>query len=86
MRYVHDGGMKIIMKLEDLKTIDQLTDFLSGTQAVAFSVFIVSGIQTLFAEDNGEERTGWIAFNGVNSLDFIFFRDGAHQLAPKPVN
>jgi len=26
------------MKLEDLKTIDQLTDFLSGTQAVAFSV------------------------------------------------
>ena len=30
--------MKTIMKLEDLKTIDQLTDFLSGTQAVAFSV------------------------------------------------
>ncbi len=26
------------MKLEDLKTIDQLEDFLSGTQAVAFSV------------------------------------------------
>ena len=26
------------MKLEDLTTIDQLTDFLSGTQAVAFSV------------------------------------------------
>ena len=34
----HDGGMKTIMKLEDLKTIDQLTEFLSGTQAVAFSV------------------------------------------------
>jgi len=26
------------MNLEDLKTIDQLTDFLSGTQAMAFSV------------------------------------------------
>ena len=30
--------MKTIMKLEDLKTIDQLIDFLSGTHAVAFSV------------------------------------------------
>ena len=30
--------MKTIMKLEDLATIDQLVDFLSGTQAVAFSV------------------------------------------------
>jgi transposase InsO family protein len=30
--------MKTIMKLEDLTTIDQLVDFLSGTQAVAFSV------------------------------------------------
>jgi transposase InsO family protein len=37
-RTVHDGGMKTIMKLEDLTTIDQLEDFLSGTQAVAFSV------------------------------------------------
>jgi hypothetical protein len=35
---VHDGGMKGIMKLEDLTIIRQLTDFLSGTQAVAFSV------------------------------------------------
>ena len=26
------------MKLEDVTTVDQLTDFLSGTQAVAFSV------------------------------------------------
>ena len=26
------------MKLEDLKTVDQLTSFLSGTQSVAFSV------------------------------------------------
>ena len=26
------------MKLEDLMTIDQLVDFLTGTQAVAFSV------------------------------------------------
>ena len=32
------GGMKTIMKLEDLMTIDQLEDFLSGTQTVAFSV------------------------------------------------
>ena len=30
--------MKTIMKLEDLTTVDQLTDFLSGTRAVAFSV------------------------------------------------
>jgi len=30
--------MKTIMKLEDLTTIDQLKDFLSGTQAVTFSV------------------------------------------------
>lgn len=35
---VHDGRMKTIMKLEDVTTIDQLVDFLSGTQAVAFSV------------------------------------------------
>ena len=35
---VHDGGMKTIMKLDDLTTIDPLVDFLSGTQAVAFSV------------------------------------------------
>jgi hypothetical protein len=30
--------MKAIMKLDDLTTVDQLEDFLSGTQAVAFSV------------------------------------------------
>ena len=30
--------MKAIMKLEDLQTIDQLREFLSGTQAVAFSI------------------------------------------------
>ncbi len=35
---VHDGRMKTIMKLEDLTTVAQVTDFLSGTQAVAFSV------------------------------------------------
>ena len=35
---VHDVRIKTIMKLEDLKTIVQLEDFLSGTQAVAFSV------------------------------------------------
>ncbi len=32
--------MKTIMKLEDLKTIDQLSEFLSGTQAVAFSIIL----------------------------------------------
>jgi len=30
--------MQTIMKLEDLKTIEQLQDFLSGTQSVAFSI------------------------------------------------
>ena len=30
--------MKTMMKLEDLTTIDQLTEFLSGTQTVVFSV------------------------------------------------
>lgn len=32
--------MKTIMKLEDLKTIGQLSEFLSGTQAVAFSIIL----------------------------------------------
>ncbi|MCP4048577.1 MAG: transposase family protein [Gammaproteobacteria bacterium] len=32
--------MKTIMKLEDLKTIDQLSEFLSGTQTVAFSIIL----------------------------------------------
>ena len=35
---VQDGEMKTLMKLEDLVSIDPLVDFLSGTQAVAFSV------------------------------------------------
>jgi len=30
--------MKTIVKLQDLTTINQLTEFLSGTQAVAFSI------------------------------------------------
>jgi len=30
--------MKTIMKLEDLTSIEPLEDFLSGTQAVAFSI------------------------------------------------
>ena len=34
---VHDGEVKTIMKLEDLVSIDQLEDFLSGTRDVAFS-------------------------------------------------
>ena len=55
------------MKLEDLVSIDQLVDFLSGTQAVAFSVlsdqdvcyqvlaifpFVILG----FHADNGSEN------------------------------
>jgi len=32
------GGMKTIMKLEDLTTIDQLTDFQSSSRAVDFPV------------------------------------------------
>lgn len=35
---VHDGEMKTFMKLQELKTIDQLQAFLCGTQAVAFRV------------------------------------------------
>ena len=35
---VQDGEMKTLMKLEDLVSIDLLADFLSGTQAVAFSI------------------------------------------------
>jgi hypothetical protein len=31
--------MKTIMQLEDVTTVAQLTDFLSGIQAVAFTVF-----------------------------------------------
>ena len=35
---VQDGEMETLMKLEDLVSIDQMMDFLSGTQAVTFSV------------------------------------------------
>ena len=37
-RFVHDGSMKAIMKLEELTTVEHLSHFLQGTQAVAFSV------------------------------------------------
>ena len=40
MSSVHGGKDKTIMKLGDLKTIDQLSEFLSGTQAVAFSIIL----------------------------------------------
>lgn len=36
--FVHDRRMKTVMKLEDLETIDQLGEFLTGTQLVGFSV------------------------------------------------
>jgi hypothetical protein len=36
--WVHDREMKTLMKLEELKTIGQLTEFLNGTQGVAFCV------------------------------------------------
>jgi transposase InsO family protein len=41
--------MKTLMKLEDLKTVSQLTEFLTGTQAVAFSVL-----------SDKDERYRWI--------------------------
>jgi transposase InsO family protein len=44
--------MKTIMKLEDLTTIDQLEDFLSGTQVVAFSV--ISDKDTCYRWIQGE--------------------------------
>ncbi len=40
------------MKLEDLTTIDQLADFLAGTQAVAFSV--ISDKATCYRRVQGE--------------------------------
>ena len=40
------------MKLEDLMTIDQLADFLAGTQAVAFSV--ISDKATCYRRVQGE--------------------------------
>ena len=45
----HDGRMKAIMKLEDLKTVAQLEDFLSGTQDVAFAI-----------SNDKDERYRWI--------------------------
>ena len=35
---VHDGEMQTLMNLDNLTQIDQLAEFLSGTQTVAFSV------------------------------------------------
>lgn len=35
---VHDAGVKAIMNVNDLKTIEDLENFLSGTQAVIFAV------------------------------------------------
>jgi len=54
------------MKLEDLTTIDQLEDFLSGTQAVAFSVLTQ-------VRPNG--RVGWV----VVQRQWIF-REGVFML------
>ena len=48
--------MKTIMKLEDLTTIDQLTDFLSGTQVVAFSVI---SDKDAGAADKAADLGGW---------------------------
>jgi hypothetical protein len=44
--------MKALMKLQDLKTIDQLQDFLCGTQAVAFGV--ISGKDDCYRWLQGE--------------------------------
>jgi len=49
---VHDGRIKTIMKLEDLTTLDQLVEFLAGTQAVAFSV--ISDKDTCYRWIQGE--------------------------------
>ncbi len=35
---VHDGEMQTLMNLDNLTAIDQLAEFLAGTQTVAFSV------------------------------------------------
>ena len=35
------------MKLEDLTTVGQLRDFLSGTQAIALSVVADQGVSTI---------------------------------------
>lgn len=47
--WVHDREMKTLMKLEELKTVGQLTEFLNGTQGVAFCVL-----------SEKDERYGWI--------------------------
>ena len=37
---VHDGEMQTLMDLDNLTSVDQLADFLCGTQTLAFSVLI----------------------------------------------
>ena len=44
--------MKTIVKLEDLQTIDPLTNFLSGTQSVVFS--IISDKDACYRWNQGE--------------------------------
>jgi transposase InsO family protein len=46
---VHDAGVKAIMNINELKTIEQLEKFLEGTQAVIFSI-----------EKEQENRYAWI--------------------------
>ena len=38
LNLVHDRGMNLIMNINDLKTIEQLEQFLTGTQSIAFLV------------------------------------------------
>jgi len=56
------------MKFEDLKTIDQLIDFLSGPHAVAFSV--ISDKQACYRWNQGDldERKGGYHINAVDEV------------------
>ncbi len=47
---VHDGGMQTLMNLDNLTQIDQLAEFLSGTQTVAFSVLSSPAVRYEWAQ------------------------------------
>jgi hypothetical protein len=49
LKIVHDQLMKMIMKLEELKTLEQLSQFIDGTQAVLFEINLIK-----------KERYNWI--------------------------
>ena len=47
---VQDGGMQTLMNLDNLTQIDQLAEFLSGTQTVAFSVLSSPAVRYEWAQ------------------------------------